>query len=448
MPSVTNSQFSSLCTHYALYRSCHNRLKEVQKAQNWSVSRRIVQFVIYHLSKSFGCTYGFNPYTNLEELQKIDQSRVQLVEKLQLSSNLDYRVGEAGLSIKASKALPTALLESSKAVSKELLLMKAFKKALITSELSLLDQVLRQGNRKRIQNLVQLGKGPLLLRTAAGKGYQKAAQALIACGVKVNTANKEGKTPLHYACSNGDLKMAELLIDEGADIEARATSMEASPLHDAICSGRQEVVQLLIDAGAKVNGKDAYLRYAVSYGGSKMVALLLQAGASTQTKNSFGDSLMHEAVARKNTDIVKLLIDSKVEVDLPGASGETPLFRACRQGSLAIAQLLVDAGASLSTKSSEKKTPLQVAVVHGKLDVAKLLINRGADCEICCDDFDVQKALADNQEMHQLLIDKGSKEALIIGSYWARTGERKPSYFDPLLAIFNALEFQAEQQTI
>ena len=41
----------------------------------------------------------------------------------------------------------------------------------------------------------------------------------------LNVADKNAKTPLHHAAENGHLEISEYLLDKGADIEAKSTSM-------------------------------------------------------------------------------------------------------------------------------------------------------------------------------------------------------------------------------
>lgn len=62
-------------------------------------------------------------------------------------------------------------------------------------------------------------------------------------------------TPLHFACHAGILDVIELLLNNGADLEAR-TLNEATPLMRAIESAKPEVVQYLVDRGAQVRAEN------------------------------------------------------------------------------------------------------------------------------------------------------------------------------------------------
>ena len=60
-------------------------------------------------------------------------------------------------------------------------------------------------------------------------------------------------TPLHGAAANGELATVQLLIDRGADVNARADNGQ-SPLH--LCNSHLEVTKTLVDNGADPNARD------------------------------------------------------------------------------------------------------------------------------------------------------------------------------------------------
>jgi len=93
-----------------------------------------------------------------------------------------------------------------------------------------------------------------LLHSGAGKGSIEAAENAIAAGANVNYIDLYGYTPLHVAVNRGDKIMTELLIDNGADLDAKDSKLHAeSPLFHALNASHIEITQLLIDRGAGVN---------------------------------------------------------------------------------------------------------------------------------------------------------------------------------------------------
>ena len=92
------------------------------------------------------------------------------------------------------------------------------------------------------------------LHVAALDGHKEIAELLIAEGAYVNAKNKRG-TPLHYAALSGHMEIVELLIAEGADVNAQDDD-GWTPLHWPAGRDHKEIVELLIAAGADVNVKD------------------------------------------------------------------------------------------------------------------------------------------------------------------------------------------------
>ena len=90
--------------------------------------------------------------------------------------------------------------------------------------------------------------------------FLKIARLLIQSGADVNArAYSRGGGPLHSAGTLFDLEsdggFTELLIESGADVNVR-TEEGASPLHFAVIKGSVKTVDLLINNGADVNLKD------------------------------------------------------------------------------------------------------------------------------------------------------------------------------------------------
>ena len=76
------------------------------------------------------------------------------------------------------------------------------------------------------------------------------AKALIAAGIDVNSVNKYGSTPLHFAAVEGHTECVKALIAAGAKLEAEDRMFGHTPLSRAQCNNRTAIVALLKAAGA------------------------------------------------------------------------------------------------------------------------------------------------------------------------------------------------------
>ncbi|WP_052188150.1 ankyrin repeat domain-containing protein [Cellulophaga sp. Hel_I_12] len=98
--------------------------------------------------------------------------------------------------------------------------------------------------------------GFTLLGLAAFFNHLNLAQELLKKGADPNVAanNSFKVTPLHSACASSNLKMAALLIQNGADVNAKQMQ-NITPLHAAAHNGQTALVQLLADHGADLKAK-------------------------------------------------------------------------------------------------------------------------------------------------------------------------------------------------
>jgi len=74
-------------------------------------------------------------------------------------------------------------------------------------------------------------------------------------GVKVNSADKAGRTALHVAACNDDVDAVCRLIEWGADVNMKDNKLR-TPLHNAAAGGHMTVTMLLLEVGADMNAKD------------------------------------------------------------------------------------------------------------------------------------------------------------------------------------------------
>ncbi|MGB6340817.1 MAG: ankyrin repeat domain-containing protein [Candidatus Aminicenantaceae bacterium] len=124
-------------------------------------------------------------------------------------------------------------------------------------------------------------------------GNEAVTKLLIANGLDVNaksTASGETKdiTPLHAAAGKGNIEVAEVLIRNGAELEARLSQNQNTPLHLAVRNNHKAAVALLIDKGADVNAKskrgETPLDLAISNGHKELAEILSKHGGISSKK--------------------------------------------------------------------------------------------------------------------------------------------------------------------
>lgn len=190
----------------------------------------------------------------------------------------------------------------------------------------------------------------------------------------------------------GDLAGITRAIENGADIETRDKE-GATPLVWACLRCNAPVAKFLISRGADCNAKDAYGRtplfYAVVSCDIDLISTLIAKGAAVNVKEAtIGMTPLHAACRREtvSTDVLQLLIKKGADVNARDNNGHTPIFYFTGPG-FAIGQdktvkgasALIDAGARVNVADKDGNTPLHLASKNGIAMLVKTLIDRGTD---------------------------------------------------------------------
>lgn len=246
-------------------------------------------------------------------------------------------------------------------------------------------------------------QGNTALHNAARHGNGELIRLLVDAGANVNARNEYENTPLHVATKWGwhpesakpesstrnNAEVVEILIAAGSDVHAQDFAGD-TPLHGAAMAKDPGVIQALIDGGADISAKSdrpwskTPLSTAAMHGEPEIVFALVHLGANVNARENDGRTPLHYAANFGEPEVVNVLILSGATVDARDDSGQTPLHRAAgrhfRLGrkpadladDLFIMAALIAAGADPDARDEDGKTPLDI--VDGNLDNSMLSV--------------------------------------------------------------------------
>ncbi|KAJ7233750.1 ankyrin repeat-containing domain protein [Mycena rebaudengoi] len=173
-------------------------------------------------------------------------------------------------------------------------------------------------------------------------------QLLLENGADVNTQGGYYKTALQAALWKGSMKVVQLLLEHGADLQGR---YYGTLLQTALVKGEEgySVVQLLLEKGADVNALRGYyetaLQAASRSGNMEVVQLLLKHGANVNLRGRDFGTALQAASWKGSMEVVQLLLEHGAEVNMQGGYYGTALQAASRKRNMGVVQLLLKHGA-------------------------------------------------------------------------------------------------------
>jgi len=174
----------------------------------------------------------------------------------------------------------------------------------------------------------------------------------------VGASDDHLKTPLHWAAEKDYDDVAKVLLEAGADIEAK-TSWGATPFEWAATMGSTKVADQLLERGAK----GLNLVSAASLGRLDVVQKFLDSGHRSGM------------CVPKEPDDHWVADSAKMKGDVISHA----FYGACRNGHTAVAALLLDRGADVNAKGVFGGTGLHWAAINGHKETVEFLLAHGAD---------------------------------------------------------------------
>ena len=182
------------------------------------------------------------------------------------------------------------------------------------------------------------------------------------------------------AIEENNIEMVKYLISIGQDVNAQIFADGGwinSPMKVAAQNGNIEIAKLLIDEGANLNSSDDYIYNAIDYGNYDIAKLLIDNDVFNLNTNTTREQAIELAKKQKYYEIEKLLSSE----DSNNIAGYDELMNAVSKGDMKALEKLIKDDTDLN-KQYDNITPINLAAARNDKEMVKFLAEKGADINL------------------------------------------------------------------
>lgn len=229
------------------------------------------------------------------------------------------------------------------------------------------------------------GRSILMLAGVCGKS-EKMIKRIIEAGADIELRDGDGSTALNYAVFSSNLVAAKALINAGANVNITGVVNGYTPLMSAIYlvrdNGHTKMLKMLLEAGANVNEKDeggisvfmSVVRNLRKVGTGEVIRLFIKHGADIRQRESNGYTPLMVAAMESGCDSTEEAVQILLEVlpreflDEQDNTGMTAInIAACNvktaDSTENTVRMLLKAGASPSIPQKDGVNPLMMLLM-------------------------------------------------------------------------------------
>lgn len=232
-------------------------------------------------------------------------------------------------------------------------------------------------------DLVYKTSGDSILHVAATIGTPPDLQLILNhYNNVVNYKNKDDKTALHAACQFARSANVQVLVENGADVNAIKRA-DWTPLMLACAKTKRgesvRIVVVLFENGALPNlvNKDGWsaLHLAARDGCGELFRVLVVNGCDLDAVTKNGRTVLHIAALHGNREIVQEILTQKpCSVNVKDNCGNTVLHEAVLGGHVELCKLLIEHGGEVGDKNLVSYGVLHMAASVGCLEMIRFLV--------------------------------------------------------------------------
>ncbi len=210
-------------------------------------------------------------------------------------------------------------------------------------------------------------------------------------------------TPLLKAAHSGRTQEVLALIGVGSHVDERPVN-GLTVLQEAASHGYTRLVAALINSGASLNIKDAQnshtaLHIATINGHSPVVSVLIRAGANVNTRNKFGYTPLHDAASRGHYEVAAALIRGGADVNARDTVDDRMPLHFAKDRAMQV--VLIEGGASRDAQDTTGRTAKDFQE-HEQARAAEALAKAQAEARRQREELARYKAEADAEAQKQM----------------------------------------------
>jgi ankyrin repeat protein len=196
----------------------------------------------------------------------------------------------------------------------------------------------------------------------------------------------EAATDLQNAVEDGDLKLANRLLERGANVSETSFFSRRTPIQMAAVYGNTDIVALLLEYGADPNSAPqgesflTPLQHAISNDDLKTAKVLINGGANVNfARGKENETPLIEAIRLKRTTMAQLLVESGADVNMAVIENQVPIHAAIAIDDAKLTAYLLEQGADPQRVSKSGWVAIHYAARRNRPDVVTALLKYGAD---------------------------------------------------------------------